>query len=111
MHNMAVERYGVSHRKGRKKMIRLFFALCFFFLGVYLLFDLFESGFSFLILSAAMICFVVAHYLKPKKREADDHGSLYDLVDLIIDIPSRVIVISLRSIGRLFKGDADGIDL
>jgi hypothetical protein len=90
--------------------IRFFIAFALFCLGVYLVFDLFVSGFSFFVLVAAIVCFVLAHYVKPKGSSFDDLASVFDFIDFIIDIPFRIIAGSLRVISKPFKGDIDGID-
>ncbi len=90
---------------------RLVLSLCLFCVGLYLIFDLFLSGFNFIILISSIICFVLAHYLKPKESESEDLSTLSELVNLIVDIPFRAIAFALRSIGRVFKGDVDSIDL
>ncbi|WP_019340186.1 hypothetical protein [Stutzerimonas stutzeri] len=87
--------------------IRLFIAVALFCLGLYLTVDLFISGFSLFVLIAAIVCFVLAHYVKPKGRSVDDLASAFDF---IIDIPFRAIAGFLRVISKPFKGEIDGID-
>lgn len=92
--------------------IRLVIALTLFLLGAYLVVDLFFSGFDYVVLVAALICFVSAHYVKPKRYDDESVSLIVDLLDFVIDIPFRIITGSLRLLGRLFKdNDADGIDL
>lgn len=91
--------------------IRLFVAVALFCLGIYLVFDLFVSGFSFVVMVSAIICFVLAHYIKPKGSIFDDLASVFDFIDFVIDIPFRVIAGLLRALIKPFKGDFDGIDL
>ena len=90
--------------------IRLFIAFSLFCLGLYLAVDLFISGFSLFVLVAAIVCFLLAHYVKPKGSSFDDLTSVFDFIDFIIDIPFRVIAGFLRIFSRPFKGDIDGID-
>lgn len=90
--------------------IRLFIAFALFCLGIYLVFDLFVSGFSFVVLIASVVCFVLAHYIKPEDSRADDWSSVFDFMDLMIDIPFRAIAGALRLLSKPFKGDIDGID-
>ena len=89
--------------------IRLFAALILFLLGIYLVGDLFISGFHSLVFSAALVCFIVAHHIKPKKSEADDSFFFVEIIDLIVSLPFRFIVGALRAVGKPFKDG--GIDL
>lgn len=90
--------------------IRLFIAVTLFCLGLYLTVDLFISGFSLFVLIAAIVCFVLAHYVKPKGKSVDDLASTFDFIDFIVDIPFRAIAGFLRVISKPFKGEIDGID-
>ena len=92
-------------------IIRLAVALILFCVGVYLTYDLFASGFSFLVLVTAIGCFVLAHYVKPKGRSADDWAAALDLIGYTIDVPFRLIAWLLRGLYRPFRGDIDGYDL
>jgi hypothetical protein len=90
--------------------IRLLLACVFFCLGLYLVYDLFANGFSWVVLVCTVACFVLAHYVKPD-RDAGDGSVLIDIVDLIIDIPFKAIAIFLRAASKPFKsGGVDGID-
>lgn len=89
--------------------IRLLLAVFFFVLGIYFVADLFLSGFSWLLLIAAIGCFLLAHYIKPQ-NDHEDYSTAFDIIDLLIDIPFRTIALTVRGAGRLFK-DGDGIDL
>lgn len=90
--------------------LRLTLALVFFSLGIYFCIDLFISGFDIIILIAALICFTLAHYLKPKQSE-DDVYTFTDALDFMLDIPYRAIALALRGAGRLLKGSVDSVDL
>lgn len=91
--------------------LRLMIALLCFMVGIYLVYDLFSTGFSFTVLAAAIGLFVFSHYIKPKKTIDDDWSMFWDLLDFIVDIPFKAISLFLRGLGRLSKGDMDGIDL
>lgn len=91
--------------------LRLIIAVLCFALGMYLIYDLFSAGFSFAVLVAVIGLFVVAHYIKPKRTPDDDWSMFWDLLDFIVDIPFKAISLFLRGLGRLSKGDVDGIDL
>lgn len=89
---------------------RLIIAVILFALGAYFIIDLFISGFDLLLLAAALGCFGLAYYIKPKSKD-DDYGFIFDLIDLIIELPFRAIAFALRGIGRIFKDGADGVGL
>lgn len=90
--------------------IRLLLAAVSFCLGLYLVYDLFANGFSWVVMVCAVACFILAHYLKPD-RDDGDGSFLIDIIDLIIDIPFKAIAICLRALSKPFKGGGvDGID-
>lgn len=91
--------------------IRLTLALVLFSLGLYLIFDLFVSGFNLFILGAAIGCFVLARYVKPKTYHEDDADTLSEIIDLIIELPFRLIARALRVFARGLKDNVDEIDL
>lgn len=91
--------------------IRLFLAVLLFCLGIYLVWDLFAAGFELIVLASSLLCFVAAHYIKPKSNDRDDSTVVWDVLDFIVDIPFRAISIFLRAISKPFKGDTDGFDL
>lgn len=90
--------------------IRLFVAVLLFCLGVYLVWDLFAAGFDLIVLASSLLCFVVAHYIKPKSDDREDSSVVWDILDFIVDIPFKTISIFLRAITKPSKGDADGFD-
>ena len=59
--------------------IRLLLAVLLFCLGIYLVWDLFATGFDLIVLVSSLLCFVVAHYIKPKSNDGGDasYGTLY----------------------------------
>ena len=91
--------------------IRLLLAVLLFCLGIYLVWDLFAAGFDLIVLASSLLCFVVAHYIKPKSSDRDDASAVWDILDFIVDIPFKAISIFLRAISKPFKGDIDGFDL
>ena len=91
--------------------LRLLLAVLLFCLGIYLIWDLFATGFDFIVLVSSIFCFIAAHYVKPKSNDSDEPSAAWDLIDLVIDIPFRAISIFLRAISKPFKGDVDGVDL
>jgi hypothetical protein len=101
----------ITRNKRMINELRLLLAVLLFCLGIYLIWDLFVAGFDFIVLVSSIICFIAAHYVKPKSDDRDEPSAVWDLVDLIVDIPFRTISIFLRAISKPFKGDVDGIDL
>jgi len=77
-------------------------------ISFYLVIDLFISGFSWYVLFSAILGFLVVHALWPPKR--DGESAWYEALQLIFDLPYRLIALSIRGIGRVAK-DADGIGL
>lgn len=92
-------------------LIRLLLAFALFFTGVYLVYDLFASGFSVLVLLGALACFVLAHYMKPGNPRDSGKNLVVEAIDLIIDIPFRFFEWVLRLLGKLFRAGSDSIDL
>lgn len=91
--------------------IRLLLAVLFFCLGGYLVWDLFAAGFSLVVLVFSLLCFILAHYIKPKPNDNGDSSLVWDVLDFIVDIPFRAISLFIRGIGKPLKGDIDGLDL
>ena len=89
--------------------IRYILAILCFCLGVYLVYDLFASGFDWMILLAAIASFVIAHIIKPK---TDDHSAsdFLDVLDVVIELPFRSLALILRSLSGIFRKGSDGID-
>lgn len=91
--------------------IRLLLAILLFCLGGYLVWDLFTAGFSFVVVVFSLLCFILAHYIKPKPNDRGDSSLVWDVLDFIVDIPFRTISLFIRGIGKPLKGDIDGLDL
>lgn len=91
--------------------LRLFIALVCFTFGIYLMYDLFASGFNFVVLAAGIGLLIAAHYIKPNRVDYDDGTIIWDVLDFLIDIPFKTISLLLRGLGRASKGDVDGFDL
>lgn len=90
--------------------IRHLLATLLFCTGVYLAVDLFLTGFNLLILAASITCFVLAYHVKPQRQIDDDETGLLDLIEMVIEIPYRLIAGLLRWLTRLLRGDIDGVD-
>lgn len=91
--------------------IRLLLAVLLFCLGGYLVWDLIATGFSLVVLVFSLLCFILAHYIKPKPNGNGDSSLVWDVLDFIVDIPFRAISLFIRGIGKPLKGDIDGLDL
>lgn len=91
--------------------LRLFLALTLFCLGIYLVWDLLVNGFEVIVFVAVLVCFVAAHYVKPRRVEEDDPSMLWEVIGFLIDIPFKTIALLLRAISRPLKSDVDGFDL
>ena len=76
-------------------------------MSAYLLIDLFLHGFSWLILGASLIGFILVHYIWPK----DEEDAWYDALEVIFDFPYRCIAKLLRGLSHMFKDGDIGIDL
>ncbi|TQV75219.1 hypothetical protein FLL45_09795 [Aliikangiella marina] len=90
--------------------LRALLAMGVFCLSCYLVFDLFSSGFSWMILVAAIAGFLLVHFIWPENKH---HDAWYDAFELIFDLPYQLTSRFLRAI---FKGGKDsdidiGIDL
>lgn len=91
--------------------IRLLLAVLLFCLGGYLVWDLFAAGFSLVVVVFSLLCFILAHYIKPKPNDRGDSSLVWDVSDFIVDIPFRAISLFIRCIGKPLKGDIDCLDL
>ena len=91
--------------------LRVFTAFSIFTISAYLAYDLFATGFSWMVLLFCIGGFVAAHYIWPKNTSGDSHW--YDSFEIFIDIPYQSIAFAIRSLARIFKrADIDeGIDL
>lgn len=85
-------------------------ALTLFCLGAYLVFDLFVSGFNLVVLLTAVGCFVLTHYLNPGPNHQDEGVHIWDILDIIIELPFRSIALALRLVGKTLK-DGNPADL
>jgi hypothetical protein len=92
-------------------LLRAVFATTLFCISSYLIYDLFANGFSWPVLIFCISGYIIVHYIWPKNNNIE--SDLFDIVELVIDIPYRTIALILRSIGKVFRGgDSDiGIDL
>jgi hypothetical protein len=75
---------------------RVFLSVSVFFLGLYLLFDIFLNGFDIWIFISSLISFISAHYIFPKKYDADSYW--VDLIESIVHFPFKAIAAIIRAI-------------
>lgn len=92
-------------------LIRTIVATILFCASTYLVYDLIANGFDILILVFCIGGYLLAHYVLPKRTT--EFGDWFDILELVIDLPYRIIALGIRSISRLIRsGDGDiGIDL
>lgn len=92
-------------------LLRTIFATILFCTSSYLVYDLFTSGFDLIVLLFCIGGYLLSHYILPEKKP--EAGDWFDILELVIDLPYRLIALSIRSIGRLIRSsDGDiGIDL
>ncbi|TDF41531.1 hypothetical protein EYS14_01355 [Alteromonadaceae bacterium M269] len=88
---------------------RVFLSVTVFIIGVYLILDMFLWGFNWVLLVCGLIGFIGAHYLWPAKH--DKGSTWYDLLEVIVELPSRAIALFLRGLGRAFKNDSLDLDI
>lgn len=88
--------------------IRVVIAILLFFTNGYLIFDLAANGFAWGLLFIILVLFVLIHYIWPKDYKKD--SAWLELIELVIDLPFRMIASFLRGLGRLFRS-SDGIDI
>ncbi len=88
---------------------RLVVAIFLSCISFYLVADLFMSGFSLPILCAAVTGFVLVHFIWPRHRPSD--SLWYELLELVFDLPYRLIAGTLRALRATFKSVDVDIDL
>ena len=91
--------------------IRFLLAFLLFCLGIYLIWDLFASGFSWAVLLSSIACLIATHYVKPTRKRGNDSVSVWDIFEIALDLPFRAISLLIRGIGKVLKGGADLTDL
>lgn len=82
--------------------VRFLMSVILFSMGIYLILDLFLTGFDVKVQLAAAGCFVLVHFIRPQWRSADK-ADWYDAFDLILDFPFRAVAYLVR----LFFRSAD----
>lgn len=94
-------------------VIREIFSVLCFCLSCYFILDLFNSGFSWILVVAMISFYIVAYIIWPsrhnKKSKTDDYGFL-DTLELIIEFPYNAITSLFRAIGSFFRR-AEDIDI
>ncbi|MCP5324853.1 MAG: hypothetical protein H7A09_00790 [Oceanospirillaceae bacterium] len=87
--------------------LRTLLATLIFGFGIYLIFDLFQHGFSLKVLAASLGCFVAAHYIWPHNRDEDEESALLDALEGVVNLPYQILARLLRSVGNNKDHDFD----
>jgi len=88
---------------------RVFLSISLFIISSYFIIDLIIYTIDWLLLLLSLIGFVCAHYLWPRKH--DDESAWYDVLEVIIELPSRAIALFFRGLSKLVKNADSGLDL
>ncbi len=95
-------------------LTRAIIATVIFSLGIFFLVKLFITPFEWMNLIIALVCFAIAYFIWPSKRQGqrqEDNWSL-DIMEILIELPIEIIFWMFRMLGHLFrKGDGIDIDL
>lgn len=78
-------------------------------ISCYLVADLVMSGFSWTVLCAAVIGFVLVHCIWPRNRA--NESVWYEFLELVFDLPYRVIAGALRALRASLKSGDINVDL
>lgn len=84
-------------------VIRQLLSAALFSISIYLAFDLFAQGFDIYVFAGAIVIYLCAYFLWPKKEKESDSFWL-DIGELIIELPFRAIAMLLRGLGRALSG-------
>jgi len=90
---------------------RVFLSVVIFCICLYLIYDLFANGFSWITLAFSLFGFISIHFIWPKHKESE--SVWYEILEGVVDFPFQAMAFFIRSIARIFKnseGDI-GIDL
>jgi hypothetical protein len=93
-------------------IIRAITATIIFLLGIFFLVKLFTAPFSWINLIIALICFALAYFIWPSKKQGQRHEDnwVLDVMEILIELPVEIIFWVFRMIGHLFR-KSDGIDI
>lgn len=89
-------------------IVRQLLASALFSICIYLVFDLFAQGFDVYVFAGAIVIYLCAYFLWPKKEKETDSFWL-DIGEMIIELPFRAVAMLLRGLGRALsnKGSPD----
>jgi len=92
-------------------VLRVLFSITLFSTSSYLIYDLYVNGFNWYVLLAAIAGYLLTHLVWPTSKPGENHW--YDMLEIIVDFPYRLIAFIGRMIIRILRGsDGDiGIDL
>ncbi|MEE4376921.1 MAG: hypothetical protein V2J55_05330 [Candidatus Competibacteraceae bacterium] len=85
-------------------VLRELVAIIVFIAALYLLYGIISTGFSWVHVAGAVVCFTVAYFVWPSKRRGQrqtDHW-LLDVIEIVVEFPIELILWLARGIGNLF---------
>lgn len=91
-------------------LIREIVACLMFIGGVLLLADLLVSGFAIGLLVGMFVCFWLAWWIWPSRRQCEGDNRFLDWLELIIELPMEIFLWLPRILIRLLR-KGDGLDL
>lgn len=93
-------------------IIRATTAILIFLLGIFFVVKLFTASFELTNLIIALVCFALAYFIWPSKKQGQRHedNGFLDLIEILIELPAEIIFWVFRMLGHLFR-KGDGIDI
>lgn len=93
-------------------IIRAITATIIFLLGIFFLVKLFIAPFEWMNVIIALICFALAYFIWPSKKQGqrDEDNGFLDVMEILIELPVEIIFWIFRMLGHLFR-KGDGIDI
>jgi len=83
-----------------------------FILGIIFLVKLFTAPFALINVIIALVCFAIAYFIWPSKKQGQRHEDSWflDVMEMLIELPVEIIFWIFRMLGHLFRR-GDGIDI
>jgi len=93
-------------------LTRAIIATIIFCLGMFFLIKLFVMPFEWMNLIIALVCFAIAYFIWPSKKQGQrqEDSLLLDIMEMLIELPVEIIFWVFRMLGHLFRKN-DGIDI
>ncbi len=93
-------------------IIRAITATIIFLLGIFFLVKLFTAPFELINLIIALVCFALAYFIWPSKKQGQRYEDNWflDVMEILIEFPIEAVFWIFRMIGNLFR-KGDGIDI